>query len=108
MLESIEASKGRGVADLLTVRSGDAVADATIYATAARLPELCREHDFHYVTYFVDDEQTYAILVTRDGAIHAPAPAQLSRAAIREAAVNAVDTRTTELLSPLVAWLEHS
>ncbi len=105
MLEAIEASKGRGVADLLTLHSGEAVSDASIYGAVARLPELCREHEFHYLTYFVDDEQTYAVLVTSDGEIHTPASVRLSRAAIRQAA-SPVTPRVAEQLSPLLAWLD--
>jgi hypothetical protein len=105
MFEAIEASKGRGVADLLTVHSGKPVADASIYAAVGRVPELCRQHDFHYVSYLVDDERTYVILVTRDGQIHAPEPVPLSRTAIRDAA-SLVDPKAADLLSSLVAWLE--
>jgi CHAT domain-containing protein len=105
LLEAIEASKGRGVADLLTQRSGEAVTDASIYGAVTRIPDLCRQHRFNYLSYFVDDDQTYAVLVTTNGQIHAPAPVPLSRAAIRQAA-SAVTPETASQLSPLVEWLE--
>jgi tetratricopeptide (TPR) repeat protein len=105
MLDAIEASKGRGVADLLTQRSGEAVADASIYGAVARISELCVEHDFHYVTYFVDDEKAYAVVVTSDGEVHAPSPVPLSRASIRQA-TSPVTPEAAEQLSPLIGWLE--
>jgi len=120
MLESIEASKGRGIADLLTVRAGRPVSDANVYGTVRRIPELCAVHGFHYVTYFVDDERTYAVLVTSSGRIYAPDPVPLSRSVIREAASHvdprhwgkrsddssgAVVSDAAAVLSPLVAWI---
>jgi hypothetical protein len=89
LLEAIEASKGRGVADILTRKSGRAVADATIYSVVKSLPALTRQHDFHYLTFFVDEAQTYAALVSKSGEIHAVPPAPLGRAAIREASLRA-------------------
>jgi hypothetical protein len=105
MLQAIEGSKGRGVADLLASRSGGTNETANIYDAATRIPDLCKQHHFHYLTYFVDDERTYAVVVTSDGRIHAPAPAPLSRAAISDAA-SRIDARGAEVLSPLIAWLE--
>jgi hypothetical protein len=104
MFEAIEASKGRGVADLLTRKSGRPVSDVTIYRAVARVPELCRRHNFSYVSYLVDDEQTYVVLVTGDGRVQAPALVVLSRAAIR-AAANPVTPASAQVLAPLVAWL---
>ena len=103
LLEAIEASKGRGVADLLTRRSRHAVDDASVYAPAARLPELCRRHDFAYLTYFVDDEYTHAVLVARDGSLHVPEPIMVTREAIRAAAAGQAPASDT--LDALVAWL---
>lgn len=105
MLEAIDASKGRGVADLLTARAGQPVADVRINAAVAEVPELCRQYGFHYLSYLVDEEQTYAVLVTRAGRVHAPPPMPLSRDAIRQAA-SPVTPDVAERLSPLVAWLE--
>jgi CHAT domain-containing protein len=104
MLEAIEASKGRGVADLLTRQSAKATADNSIYGAVKRIPDFCRNYGFHYLSYFVDDEQTYAILVTRDGKLHAPKPVQLSRASIRKAA-SPVTPQVAETLSSLLEWL---
>jgi hypothetical protein len=114
LLEAIEASKGRGVADILTRKAGIAVSDATVYAAAEQLPALTREHDFHYLTFFVDEHETYAALVTKIGDVLAVPPIALGQAVIREAATQADprewDTRwgdnTASILSPLVEWLE--
>lgn len=120
LLDTIEGSKGRAVADLLTRRSGQPVADAEIYGAARVLPELCATHDFSYLTFFVDDEVTYAVLVTPAGEAISPAPLPLGREAVREAAAH-VDPRawgsasevdggpipdSREQLAPLVSWLE--
>jgi hypothetical protein len=104
MLEAIEASKGRGVADLLTRRSKKAIADESIYGSTKRVPSMCRDYGFHYLTYFVDDDVTYAVVVTSDGELHAPKPVTLSRATIRQAA-SPVTPQTAETLSPLLGWL---
>jgi hypothetical protein len=105
LLEAMEAGKGRAVADLLTQRAaaaggvdGDgtgrtaAVPDAAIYASAGDVPALCRAHGFHYLSWFVDDDRCYAVVVTRDGSVHAPAPVPIARAALRAAAAH-VDPR---------------
>jgi len=110
LLEAIEASKGRGVADILTAKSGRPVADASIYAAVARLPELTRRHQFHYATFNVDDERTYVGFVSKTGEIHAIPPVPLGRAAIRDAALQA-DPRTAadtaRRLAPLVQWIDR-
>jgi tetratricopeptide (TPR) repeat protein len=121
MLEVIEASKGRGIADLLAARKGRPITDPNIYREVKRLPELCAQHRFHYVTYFVDDDRTYPVVVTSSGRMLAPDPVPLSRKAIR-VAVSHVDPRdwgepsddgsgvlvpdAAAALSPLVTWIE--
>jgi CHAT domain-containing protein len=120
LLEAIEASKGRGIADILTAKSDHAVADANIYAAVKNMSAMVQQHNFHYITYYVDDEQTYSVLVSKDGEIHPMPPAVISKSAIREASQN-VDPRTwgkptnydpgilvedtSEVLSPLIAGL---
>jgi len=109
LLEAIEASKGRAVADILTRDAKRAVADASVYTAVARIPELAKKHAFHYVTFYVDDDRTYIAVVTKTGETHAPAPVALGRAAIRSAAEHA-DPRTGDAataLAPLVGWLEE-
>jgi CHAT domain-containing protein len=121
LLEAIEAAKGRGIADILTEKAGKPVADADIYAAVRTIPELAAEHGFHYLTFHVDEERTYAVLVTKDGQLHSPDPVPLGKEMIRETAGHA-DPRdwgqpsdqnpavrlanACEALAPLVAWLE--
>lgn len=120
LLEAIEASKGRGMADILTWKSGHAVADAGINKAVASLPELTRKEGFHYLSYYVDNERTYAVLVSKQGNIHAPEPIAISKQTIRQSA-RYVDPRSwgqfidwdyssviqdvSEILSPLVNFL---
>lgn len=101
LLEAIEASKGRGVADILTKKAGKPIADSSVNATVQRLPELTRKHAFHYVTFHVDDEQTYIALVSKAGEIRAVPPAPVGRSTIRDAALHGDPTD----LAPLVEWI---
>ncbi len=108
LLEAIEASKGRAVADILTRNANRPVEDASIYSAVARVPKLARKHAFHYLTFHVDDERTYIVLVSKSGEIHSIAPVPLGRAAIRKAAEH-VDPRVgnpADALAPLVGWLD--
>jgi CHAT domain-containing protein len=121
LLEAIEAAKGRGIADILTQKAGKPVADADIDAAVRTIPELAVENGFHYLTFHVDEERTYAVLVTKHGDLHSPDPVPLGREMIRETATHA-DPRdwgqpsdvnpavrlanASEALAPLVAWLE--
>lgn len=111
LLDAMEGAKGRAVADALVKRSGAPMDDRILAEPAARLPALMRQVRAHYVSYFVDDEETYAVLVAKDGSTHQADPIPLGREAIRAAAEqanpktwngDAVDAR----LAPLVAWLE--
>lgn len=104
MFEAIEASKGRAVADLLTQRANRPVADSDVYSAARAIPALCRAHKFHYLTFFVDDDVTYAVFVSSSGQMHAPEPSPLGRAAIRDAAVP-VTADSAARLAPLLGFL---
>jgi hypothetical protein len=113
LLEAIESSKGRVIADRLTASTGDAMDDAAAYRAVARLPALARRGRFHYLTYFVDESRVYAAFVTKDGAILAPEPAAIADHELRAAAAH-VDPRQwpsgpaapPTQLAPLVAWLD--
>ncbi len=120
LLEAIESSKGRVIADRLTDQTGDAVADAAIYGSVARLPDLARRGQFHYLTYFVDEERVYAVLVNKQGKINAIDPIPIKNSELRSAAENVNPERwgkpivsapgatienVSERLAPLVAWL---
>lgn len=121
LLENIEASKGRGIADILTLKSGRILTDNSIYDSAKRLPDLTRKYGFHYLTYYVDTDQTYIVLVNKKGDIYPIQPVNISKATIREAS-RFVDPRlwgapsesdpdlviedVSTLLSPLIQCLE--
>lgn len=122
LLEAIESSKGRVIADRLTDQGGDVVGDAAIYGSVSSLPNLAQEHQFHYLSYFVDEAHVYAALVAKDGSVHVIDPVAIESATLREAA-NTVDPSTwgklneaaqgrrvlsvSRLLSPLVQWLDE-
>lgn len=121
LLESIEASKGRGIADILTQKTGKAVADASIYQAVTSLPGLTQKECFHYLSYYVDDAYTYAVLVCKDGDIHVSKPIAIAKQDIRQFALNvnprswgycqdwdssAVIPDISKELSPLVGFLD--
>jgi CHAT domain len=120
LLEASEAAKGRGIADVLTRKAGRPVADASVYAAARNLPRLTVQYGFHYVTFHVDIDATYSVIVTKRGKILAAGMIALGREEIRNAAahpdpgdwgyprdddpsVRIADA--SEVLAPLVAWL---
>jgi hypothetical protein len=113
LLEAIESSKGRVIADRLTASAGRVMEDGAAYSAVDGLPTLVRRERFHYLTYFVDESRVYAAFVTRDGAILAPEPAAITDDELRAAAAH-VDPRQwprgsaapPTQLAPLVAWLE--
>jgi hypothetical protein len=86
LLESIEASKGRGVADILTQRTEQVVADDIIYDSVKDLTSLTRANGLHYLTYHVDKERTYAVLVSKQGGVYPIGPIAIAKSKIREAA----------------------
>lgn len=108
LLEAIEASKGRGVADILTHKAERPVEDASIYSSVERLPQLTAEHAFHYMTFHVNDERTYVGFVSKRGDIHAIPPIPVGHATIRDAALHACPGPggdTARALAPLVEWI---
>ncbi len=120
LLEAIESSKGRVIADKLT-QKGEVVPDAAIYGCVARLPEITLREGFHYLTYFVDEDCVYAALVSNSGQIHGLDPVRIPRKKLRDASRAANPERwgkpkfhppgarhpnASETLRPLTAWLE--
>ncbi|MEE9253627.1 MAG: tetratricopeptide repeat protein, partial [Pseudomonadales bacterium] len=121
LLEAIESSKGRVIADKLTEQIGDVVEDSAIYGCVARLPQLVSNEQFHYLTYFVDEECVYAVLVSKQGTIHAIDPVKIANHELRDAvkdvdpgqwgqpqpwAPGTVFEDVSARLGPLVAWLD--
>jgi hypothetical protein len=113
LLAAIESSKGRVIADRLTERRGEVVADSAIYGCVARLPELARRNKFHYLTYFVDEPCVYAVLVSKKGSVHLIDPVRIKNQELREAAAcvdpklwNKPSQNTCRRLTPLVEGLD--
>jgi len=119
LLDAMEGAKGRVLADALTIRRGQAVADAAFASPIDDLVTALAGATAHYLSYFVDDEETYAVLVTKDGAIHSRSIA-LGKEQLRDLARSIDPSRWTrpragyfgkaaaapERLTPLVAWLQ--
>ena len=87
LFEAIEASKGRGVSDILARKDGVPTADAAVYGVVKQIPGLTKKHNFHYLTYYVDEKQTYAVVVCKNGKVHLTEPTILSKSMIREQAL---------------------
>lgn len=91
LLDAMEGAKGRVLADVLTKKRGEVVPDATFAQAPGELAHVLHAAGAHYLSYFVDDEVTYAVLVTRDGSMHC-ASMPIGKEALR-ALVPAVDPR---------------
>ena len=123
LLEAMEGAKGRAVADLMVRHSSRPMDERSIAGAARRLPELMRRHDAHYLSFFVDDEETYAALVARDGSVHASTIGSIPIGNVSLAEIarhvdpsgwgksaddplfGAVVEPVTARLAPMVAWL---
>lgn len=121
LLAAIEAAKGRVIADILTLRTGRPVDEAAFREAVERLPALMERVGASYLTFLVDEEETFAVLVARDGSIHAnvaPVGKDHMRylATLRDPSkwgrpdpVDPVSTKVPsdlpERLAPLVQWL---
>ena len=118
LLDAMEGAKGRVLADALTAHRGEAVADAAFVRPIEELTSLLRAVRAHYLSYFVDDDETYAVLVTKDGSMHCHTIA-LGKQQLRELAQIVDPNRWTkpragyfgkpttvpERLAPLIDWL---
>ena len=70
LLQAIEGAKGRVLADVLTQQHTQPVSEKSFAQDVEQLPELMRQVKAHYLTYLVDDEETYAVLVDKHGSTH--------------------------------------
>ena len=69
LFEVIEASKGRVLADLQTERNG-VPSDEMVFSQSIRaLPALIKQANASYLTYIVDDDVTFAVLLEQSGAL---------------------------------------
>lgn len=73
LLSVIEGKKARFLADKLSEEKQQAITYDTFIKLPYHLPSLMKGVGAHYLSYFVDDESTYAVLVTKDGSFHAQA-----------------------------------
>jgi CHAT domain-containing protein len=123
LLGAMEGAKGRAVADVMAQRVHQVIDEAEFAEPAARMGELMRRNSAHYLSFFVDADSTLAVLVGKDGSLHTCDPIPLGKEQIRQASRYA-DPRSwgkpkledltgppvediAEVLSPLIAWLEH-
>lgn len=121
LLEAIEGAKGRLLADVLERNRADVTTAQLGPTSLAALPAALENAGAHYLTYLVDDDCTYAVLVAKDRSMHA-ARANLDRATLRAYGAS-VDPSTwgrrlggflgpttpsdlPDRLAPLVSWLE--
>lgn len=81
LLEAMEASKGRAIADILTRKQNSPVPDADVYAATLKLQHLTRQHQFNYLSYYLDrnNDQAiiYAVLVSKDGQVYGSDPVRM-------------------------------
>jgi hypothetical protein len=123
LLGAMEGAKGRAVADVMAQRAHQVIDEAEFAEPAARIGSLMRRNKAHYLSFFVDEDNTLAVLVGKDGSLHASSPIPLGKDQIRQAS-KYTDPRTwsekeladltgptvvediAEVLSPLVTWLE--
>jgi CHAT domain-containing protein len=70
LLNAIEGAKGRVLADVLTEKLSKTTSEKELSEPAQQLPTLMQQINAHYLSYYVDDEATYAVLVAKDGSLH--------------------------------------
>ena len=97
LLEAMEASKGRGIADILTRQQGRAIADKDIYNSVSRLPLLTKKFKFHYLSYYIDrfdgEAIIHQVVVGKDGQVYGSEPVKLSENTLDAALAN-LDPKT--------------
>jgi CHAT domain-containing protein len=125
LLDAIEGAKGRVLADVLTRKDDQPIADFDFSASVQQLPALMQQVGAHYLTYLVDDEETFVVLVTKDGSLHTHSvpigKTQLKQWLSDDSEYKSLlDPRNwgkeinkkerlpnlSELLAPFVSWLE--
>lgn len=121
LLRTIESGKGRALADSLMMQGGEAVTRSELLGACEQLPQRMLALRAHYLTFYVDSDKTFAVLVARDGSMHSQ-EIPLGRAELENLA-KTVDPRhwtrpagglfrkeaslnLPERLSPLINWLQ--
>ena len=92
LLESIEASKGRGIADILTAKQNKPVPDADIYGAVSKLKALTQAHQFNYLSFYLDcydgEANIYMVMMCKDGETYSMEPVRLDEKLMNRALLN--------------------
>src|SRR4051794_17297219 len=70
LLDASEAAKGRTLADLLTHRNRAASDKRVLRPGAAEVEKLTQTLGVHYLAFLIDEEKSFAALVTKAGRWH--------------------------------------
>lgn len=70
LLHAIEGSKGRVVADVITQKMNLFGPTQKFSSPIEELLDKVQQNRFHYLTYFIDEAETFAVLVTKEGSIY--------------------------------------
>jgi len=71
LMEAIEASKSKILADMHTQLSGEAATEREFSIALKELPPILKRLSSHYYSCFVDDDCVYGVLLTSSGIIKA-------------------------------------
>lgn len=92
LLESIEASKGRAIADILTAKQNSPVPDADVYGAVPSLKDLTRVHQFNYLSFYLDrfagEAAVYTVVMCKDGNCYGTEPVRLEEKLLDKALAN--------------------
>lgn len=92
LLESIEASKGRAIADILTRKQNKPVPDADIYGAISNLKTLTHTHQFNYLSFYLDryagEAIIYMVMVCKDGNTYGIEPIKIDEKLLNSALKN--------------------
>lgn len=92
LLESIEASKGRAIADILTLKRNEPVPDADVYGAVSRLKALTQKHRFNYLSFYLDryagEAIIYMVMMCKDGQAYGIDPVRLEEKRLNVALSN--------------------
>ena len=85
LLQAIEGGKGRYLADVLLKQTNQLEQDPSFSIPTQFFDKLKEQRNAHYLTYFVSDEETYAVLIAKDGTFHIPnEPIPLGKTQLQE------------------------
>ena len=115
MLDAIEGAKGRTIVDILEKESNQDTQEFAVWDIHKKLEPLIDEEKFHYVSYHVDTDCTYVVLVTIENRIYAY-KLDLSKESISRFVKNNLNNplawfqqrkiKIVRELEPLVSWMQ--